>query len=352
MPTYVTIPESSAVEIVTDTFGGYNHNLKISDGEFFDMKNLTSDYYPLMGNRDTRSIIAAGEFTSIYGMIADADANLYVVGKKSAADQNAALYKIYRGTGTYAAIKKIVLTVDGTADSTAVISASNKQMMFFSNKIVIYPDKLSIKGESGTVTDETENHEFERLYKEISVTATTETPIKFTPCDEDGEAVTFTKANTAPAEPKNGDLWLDSSNAEALVWKKYIAGSWAKTSDIKSRVVLPMGTMTEKEIERKISIDSGDTIEISFTDATFSEGDNSAKFEGTHTPNKRVIHKTNEATSDSGVKSYTVELIYVFTDIITGEFTQTAGSIKLYRDAPDLDFVVQAQNRIWACRYS
>ena len=38
MPTYVTIPESSAVEIVTDTFGGYNHNLKISDGEFFDMK--------------------------------------------------------------------------------------------------------------------------------------------------------------------------------------------------------------------------------------------------------------------------------------------------------------------------
>lgn len=352
MPTYVTIPESSAVEIVTDTFGGYNHNLKISDGEFFDMKNLTSDYYPLMGNRDTRSIIAAGEFTSIYGMIADADANLYVVGKKSAAEQNAALYKIYRGTGTYAVIKKIILTVDGMEDSTAAISASNKQMMFFSNKIVIYPDKLSIKGESGTVTDETENHEFERLYKEISVTATTETPIKFTPCDEDGEAVTFTKANTAPAEPKNGDLWLDSSNAEALVWKKYIAGSWAKTSDIKSRVVLPMGTMTEKEIERKISIDSGDTIEISFTDATFSEGDNSAKFEGTHTPNKRVIHKTNEATSDSGVKSYTVELIYVFTDIITGEFTQTAGSIKLYRDAPDLDFVVQAQNRIWGCRYS
>lgn len=38
MPTYVTIPESSAVEIVTDTFGGYNHNLKISDGEFYDMK--------------------------------------------------------------------------------------------------------------------------------------------------------------------------------------------------------------------------------------------------------------------------------------------------------------------------
>lgn len=350
MPTYVTIPESSAVEIVTDTFGGYNHNYKIGDGEFYDMQNLTSDYYPLMGNRDARSIIAAGKFTAIYGMIADVDSNLYVVGKT--ADSGVGIYKIYRGTGTYTTTKKVLLTVDGVADNSISISESTKQMMFFSNKLVIYPDKLSIRSESGTATDTTENHEYEKLYKSIEATASTDAPIKFTACTEDGESVTFTKSATAPTAPKTGDLWLDSSNAEALVWKKYIAGSWAKTSDIKSRVVLPMGTMTEKEIERKISIDSGDTIEISFTDATFSEGDNSAKFEGTHTPYKRVIHKTDEATSDSGVKSYTVELIYVFTDIITGEFTQTAGSIKLYRDAPDLDFVVQAQNRIWGCRYS
>lgn len=351
MPTYATIPESSAAETVTNIFSGYNHNFKIGDGEFYDMKNLTSDYYPLLGNRDVRSIIAAGEFTSIYGMIADVDANLYVVAKTGASEENAALYKIYRGTGTYAVIKKIALTVDGTADSTATIAAGNKQMMFFSNKIVIYPDKFSIKGESGTVTETTENHEFERLYKEISVTATTDAPINFTPCDEDGEAVTFTKGDAAPEEPSSGDLWLDTS-AETPVWKKYIAKSWAKTSDIKSRVVLPMGTMTEKEIERKINIDSGDTIEISFTDATFSENDDSTKFEGTHTPNKRVVHKTDETTAEDGTKSYTVELIYVFTDIITGGFTQTAGSIKLYRDAPDLDFAVQAQNRIWGCRYS
>ena len=51
MPTYTTIPESTLTEQLTDTFGGYNHNLKIGDGEFYDMKNLTSDYYPLMGNR-------------------------------------------------------------------------------------------------------------------------------------------------------------------------------------------------------------------------------------------------------------------------------------------------------------
>ncbi len=31
---------------VVDVFGGYNHNLRISDGEFYDMKNLTPSYYP------------------------------------------------------------------------------------------------------------------------------------------------------------------------------------------------------------------------------------------------------------------------------------------------------------------
>lgn len=38
MPTYITIPESSTIETVVDTFGGYNHNYKIGDGEFYDMK--------------------------------------------------------------------------------------------------------------------------------------------------------------------------------------------------------------------------------------------------------------------------------------------------------------------------
>lgn len=39
-------------------FGGYNHNLRINEGEFYDMKNLTTDYYPLFGVRPRRGIVA------------------------------------------------------------------------------------------------------------------------------------------------------------------------------------------------------------------------------------------------------------------------------------------------------
>ena len=95
MPTYTTIPEHAAAEQVTDVFGGYNHNLKINDGEFYDMRNLTSDYYPLMGNRQLRSIIPH-EFGTIYGIAADGAGDLYVVGKGDG-DTSAKLYKIYKG---------------------------------------------------------------------------------------------------------------------------------------------------------------------------------------------------------------------------------------------------------------
>ena len=39
---------------VTDTFRGYNHQLKIDEGEFYDMRNLTSACFPLLSNRKKR----------------------------------------------------------------------------------------------------------------------------------------------------------------------------------------------------------------------------------------------------------------------------------------------------------
>ena len=39
---------------MVDVFKGYNRNLRIGDGEFFDMKNMTSDHYPVLSPRGKR----------------------------------------------------------------------------------------------------------------------------------------------------------------------------------------------------------------------------------------------------------------------------------------------------------
>lgn len=50
----------------TDTFGGYNANIRISESEFSDMRNMTGDYYPLLSVRDGRGTT---ELAGIYDFV-------------------------------------------------------------------------------------------------------------------------------------------------------------------------------------------------------------------------------------------------------------------------------------------
>lgn len=54
MPRLPYLQEHTTYRELTDVFAGYNHNLKIGDGEFFDTQNLTTLYYPVMANRKKR----------------------------------------------------------------------------------------------------------------------------------------------------------------------------------------------------------------------------------------------------------------------------------------------------------
>ena len=47
--------------VVTDSFAGLNRQLRIAEGEFYDMKNLTSACYPLLANRKKRGRVRALE---------------------------------------------------------------------------------------------------------------------------------------------------------------------------------------------------------------------------------------------------------------------------------------------------
>ena len=75
---YPKLREIETSRQMVDVFGGYNHNLRISDGEFFDMKNLTADHYPVLSPRGNRGVYASPNSPS--GLIAK-DALCYVDGR-------------------------------------------------------------------------------------------------------------------------------------------------------------------------------------------------------------------------------------------------------------------------------
>lgn len=63
-----TVTEYSKTRQTIGEFLGYNHNLRISSGEWYDMENLTSDYYPVMSPREKRKYIFSLSSTDWVGL--------------------------------------------------------------------------------------------------------------------------------------------------------------------------------------------------------------------------------------------------------------------------------------------
>lgn len=55
---YPTLQAQANTQYADEQFLGYNHNPRIGSGEFYDMKNLTSDYYPVISPRKPRGVYA------------------------------------------------------------------------------------------------------------------------------------------------------------------------------------------------------------------------------------------------------------------------------------------------------
>lgn len=70
---------------MTTAFGGYNHRLFCQDGEFFDMKNMTTAYYPMLSPRNKRGICRQftnpNMLTDVDGLVWFDDGTLYVDGE-------------------------------------------------------------------------------------------------------------------------------------------------------------------------------------------------------------------------------------------------------------------------------
>ena len=154
---------------VVEMFGGYNHNLRISNSEFYDMKNLTSDEYPVMSTRGKRGIVK--QLNSCNGLAAKGKL-AYIEGKKL----------VY---GEY--VHEIPELTDG-----------EKQLVSFGAYLIIFPDGIQYN---------TQNGKWEYLEAHFKTTG----QVKFEMCNIESSTYDYTSDTTAPEKPKNGQYWLDVS---------------------------------------------------------------------------------------------------------------------------------------------
>ena len=191
--------EQQASRQMVDTFRGYNHNLRISDGEFFDMKNMTSDHYPVLSPRKKRGVYTSPN--SPTGLIAK-DALCYVDGTKFVINEH---------------------PVDMN------LNDEPKQLISMGAYVIIMPDKKWIN-----TLDITEFGNIEASY-------TSESDVTFSLCAVDGaDYEDMTVSASEPADPENMALWIDTSSTPHTL-KQYSATSsmWVQIATTYVKISCP-----------------------------------------------------------------------------------------------------------------
>ena len=100
----LNVPGTSRVML--STFGGYNHNIKIKDSEFYDMKNMTSKFYPVLSPREQRAI-GTKNITNPNGLIAK-DALAYEKSDSEAAKTYVNVIAVKEGNEESEPIKALI----------------------------------------------------------------------------------------------------------------------------------------------------------------------------------------------------------------------------------------------------
>lgn len=344
MPTYPTIQETARSQQVTDTFGGYNHNLKIPEGEFYEMENLCGDDYPLLATRKQRNTLQIPAAENLQAMVSKGDKLYYIAGYDPTT----------KTCGFYAEDEKVM---------DLAYAGGLKRFVSMGAYLLIWPDKVWYNTADGTHGN---------MEKKFSAAAGTYLDHSRTsssgpdgqeiydvyvlwyirPCSRDGKIVYTAGANYGekhvvvvdgieyhylnlmkPKEPKNGDAYIDRETRTPYIYND-ISKDWSAQD-------VPVMRLECKGIGSAFA--PGDYIRVSGVDpGTYSgqnAGDNPS--DGVY----REVLVTGE--------NYIVLDAYAPTEAhgIMNDTPPAEGYVKAAMDIPDMSYVIEAQNRLWGCKY-
>ena len=301
---YPKLREMKSSRQMVDTFKGYNHNLRIGDGEFFDMKNMTSDHYPVLSPRGKRGVYASPANPT--GLIAK-DALCYVDGTEFVMNE----HRVDMG-----------------------LNDEPKQLVSMCAYVIIMPDKKYINTQ-----DLTDFGNIEAFYPGIEGQAVTAT---YEMCNMSGTAYTGAiKSASAPEEPTNMQLWIDTSSTPHAL-KQY-----SETSSVWTQIPTTYVKISAPNIAQNFS--QYDAVKISGfpnlpeMDAILSS--QFAEMDGVVYPLWEAHHDPGNDERAEGTNDFIV-IVGLLDEAVTCE-----SYLRIERTMPIMDFVIESGNRLYGCRY-
>ena len=310
---YLTEIQSSRQMI--DVFGGYNHNERINDGEFYDMKNLTSSHYPVLSPRGKRGIYTTT--MHITGMI-----------YKDAVCWTEDEYFVINGKG-------IDLGLSTKAGDYP------KRLVSMGAYVVIFPDGKWINTEDLT------------QYGSIVNEVTTLTDVTFTPCGADGVEYKYDYEGELPSNVdfKNGDKWLDTTSSPHSI-KVYSSANGTWTSIATTYIKIESaGIANGFEQYDGVTI-SGLGADIDGLNHILYDAETREPLPDKH--QLRDIHGSFVIWDKDQTINQQTKLPNNGWILVVGMLdnkVSISNAITITRKTPEMDFVIESQNRLWGCKY-
>ena len=303
MPRLPVLAGAPSQQILTDTFAGYNHNLKIGDGEFFNTKNLSTEMFPMLANRRKRGTLTGVGGHTFHGLRAIIKKQgLYWVETETVNGED-------RGV-LYANGVKVM---ENQATPLYLQTAKETQLVSMGAYICVFPDKVYYN-----TMDPADYGSMEANYSYTGA-------VSYHMCHQDGTIYSrIDKSSAEPGNPQNGDVWIDTADGSVKQWSAYTT-TWTIIETVYTRVdFTEQGNITRLFKEH-------DGVEIS---GMYDDDLNGSK----------ILYAVGGEDS--------VENDYIVIIGIQEEpREEESATITISRKVPDMDFVCEAQNRLWGCFY-
>lgn len=280
---YPKLTELPTTREMVDVFRGYNHNLRISNGEFFNMKNMTSDHYPVLSPRGKRGVYAKP--ASPQGLIAK-EALCYV-----------------DGTDFVMGASRINMNLSTEAKD------NPKQLVSMGAYVIILPDKKYIN----TAKPEDRG--------DIEATFSTRDEVTFSLSRADGSdyEIQYTQTD-APENPTATTLWLDTSTTPNVLKQ------WSDSNSMWVSIESTYIKIQHPEIGKSFEVYDGITI------SGLKDNESLSSLEGA-----AIVYGKGDD--------------YIVVVGILDKVVQLTSPVTFKRSMPVMDYVIEANNRLWGCRY-
>ena len=276
------------------TFAGLNHNVFCQEGQFYDMKNMSTKDFPFISTRPLRGKSVA--LNNPLGLMDKEDL-------------------VWVDVVTNNNVETVTLFINGVAKTTPTLANSTKSLYKIGSYIIIFPDKVwynTKDNTSGTMDASKE-------YTNTSITMT-QVNAKGENITIDGQAVDgHYKLNTT-----DGKTTLMVYSANTKMWVN-VATTYFKIS--------------AADLDDNFDKGDGVKITVDMTGITWDRGN--------------YIFVNDEG---NGKRSNNFVIHEKGTDciIVTGLLDQatrtfTFPSLKVERKAPDMSHICECQNRLWGC---